>query len=81
MLYLRKRAERLARETEVAFERQIAAVRIGVRSAIDPKFAAAYRRQVVARSSAPTQTVDGYKATLARLGALTSRGKPLGLVN
>lgn len=81
MLFLRKRAERIHREHEAEADRMVAAVRVGVRAAIDPKFAAAYRKHVASRSSAPTQTVDGYKATLSRLGALTSRGKPLGLVN
>lgn len=59
----------------------VIAVQVGVANAFNRKAAEAWRRRLAARSDKPPQTVEGYRATLARLGALAHKGKPLGLVN
>lgn len=81
MLFLAKREQRVARETTAAHERMVEAVRYGTVLAHNRAALEAYQRSRAARSHAPTQTVAGYRATLARLGQLQGRRGPLGLVN
>lgn len=81
MLFLAKRSTRLAREAKAAFDLQIEAVRIGTVLAHNKHALAGWQRAHAEQTGRPAQTVEGYTATLGRLGALQAHGKPLGLVN
>ena len=70
MLFVEKSAIRRRQMSEADFERAVDAAATGYVVARSEKAHDAWERRRRARHGTPTQTVEQYRATLARLGVL-----------